>query len=628
MKKIFCLIMASVMTLGLVACKSPESSEESSKEEQIVLQESENVLLKDGKTEYGLLIDADNNDAIYTYAVDEFVTLFQMVTNQKITVVSDENQNDGKYISLGKTKLYDAKIGESYNAELKNSGCSLTVKDDDLFLYGNGSYGILNSVYVFMEKQFGFEVYAADEIVFHKASKTMKLLNFELEVAPDFDWRIQNNGELNVDKDYCRRLRLQYTSDLWTSMNGAIHNSLDVVPREENETAHPNWYSEGTKEQHQLCYSRDVPGLSDYVLEKIKEIVENNPTATDICFTQADGAEWCRCTQCADSFKKYGTDSAVLVRFMNVLAEKLETWLTQEHSNRDIKLTFFAYCKSEQAPVRQDANGKYVPMEEDLKLHEDLVVFLAPINAYWYHSLKNPTNESTLKTLEKWAAISKTVYAWFYSVNYHHYLVPYDNLNACQENYQIAKTNNVDMIYDLQQWNNPIAPDFSRLKMYIYSKLLWDVNADVVALTNNWFNNYFRDAAPIMKQFYEEEKLWYSHLINGSQILSSYVYENALGGNRVSETWPKAMVNKWNGYIDKAYQAIDYLQTENPDLYATLQERIELESVTIKNLLVHLNDDDKNLYLDDLMSSCKKLGITRYSETILLNDFYNSTLIK
>ncbi|RAZ94203.1 hypothetical protein DK853_36365, partial [Klebsiella oxytoca] len=83
-----------------------------------------------------------------------------------------------------------------------------------------------------------------------------------------------------------------------------------------------------------------------------------------ITFTIEDNEEICHCEKCRELFDKYGSNSAAVIMFINALADKLKV----DYPN--VRLLFFAYNRTEQAPNTVDANTR---------CRDNVAVYYAPI---------------------------------------------------------------------------------------------------------------------------------------------------------------------------------------------------------------------------------------------------------
>jgi hypothetical protein len=164
------------------------------------------------------------------------------------------------------------------------------------------------------------------------------------------------------------------------------------------------------------------------------------------------------------------------------------------------------------------------------------------------------------------------------------------------------------MYYEVMGYG--VASDWSRLRIYVMSKLGQDCNADVIKLTDDFFTHYFKDAAPVMKKFYDEYRAWNKHIAEMSNLTFTYLSENKIAAK---ENWPFATLNNWLGYIEEAKEAVAHYKDTDPALYTKLVDRITIESATVRYMLLKNHDkklSDSKAFARELLNDLLRLNIT------------------
>ena len=303
-------------------------------------------------------------------------------------------------LSIGETSLLqDAGVTYDKN-ELGPSGYVVQTKGNSVFMVGTTGNGSLYAVYGWLAEQFDYEYYSDGEIYIEKDIVEEKLLNVTIKERPDFDYRLTNYGEAWFDKTIARRSRFDPSGDLWVTFNDTqYHTSFDIVPPDEYATEHPDWYA-GNGEQ--LCFTRDPEGLLEVVVDRMIEGFVEFPDRNIATFTQQDHNSWCDCESCTEAYEYYGTNSAVYLKFVNKVAERVSDWVRENYDGREVLIAMFAYHRTEDAPVVETANG-YAPMhgDQELYLHKNVALFYAPIYASYYYTFNDKQNlkEATPTTL-------------------------------------------------------------------------------------------------------------------------------------------------------------------------------------------------------------------------------------
>ena len=666
MKKILCILLATVTTLTVFAsCKDNEelSSSSSSGDTEAGLEYTNYDLMKGGNTEYKIVTE----DALLyneRLAKDELIEFFSEATGETLEVVTEsqvEYSDGAKLIILGETQFTD-KTGVAFDT-IPEQGFTLKTMGSNLFVLGE-DYGLLYGVYEFLHQAFGFEFYATDEIALTRGVTDMKMPKFNFSDSPDILWRQPNYGAIIGDIKTTKRFRMMAP---WiTGQANFVHNTFgEYFLKSTYEKSHPEYYSEGTKTQ--LCYTargdaEALEAMQTIVVERIKTLInskyENGEFIGSISFTQEDNSDWCTCEACANLTTAYGTAAGTLVKFINPVAVRIREWLAEAWPGHEVNIAIFAYLKTEQAPVQQ-INGEYLParklteeelatvvdgklngetvyqpkkneeayyvVDESMYLEDNVALFYAPLGANFHFDFNHSKNAGTMETIRKWNAISEKMYFWLYSTHFSDYLIWYDSFDSMQPLYQMVKEYNGVYLFDQGRYNASVLTAFDMLKCYLNSKLAWNVDADYGKLINDFFENYFREAAVPMRKYFEGFRSWSEYLKENTNIPGQV--QTSISDKKF---WPKQVLTQWEGYIEEAYDAIAPLKNTDRAMYDKLYERIEKEGIAIR---YHLYDLHADTYdpdeLTKLRKQCKadiiRLGFPKISEGGALVDHITNT---
>lgn len=580
MKKTIAIVLILVLGLSAFGCKKSPSPQENPY--------TEYDLIANGVSDYTVVVPSDSvyNERL---ARDEIINFFYESTGVTLKTAEDTEvsySDDARLILVGDTAFTQhsgidtAALGAQY--------FTLRTVGTNVFICGGDDLGTLYGAYEFLHRAIGYEIYAPDEIAVDRNLRDRKLVNLDLTDGPDILWRTPNYGPLD-NAVTANRFRL--TRNIWMRQNGNfVHNTFsEYLPKATYEAAHDKWYS---KDGTQLCYSArgdadELKAMQDAVVARMQALVtyfyDQGQYLESLSFTHEDNAGWCTCDTCTAEKNTYGTDAAVLIHFINPVAERMRVWMEETYPGHDLTIAIFAYVKTEEAPVRRVGND-YVPVDDTVYLHDNVALFYAPYYADYYYDFHHEKNATYMETLRKWSVISDTLYLWTYSTNFLDYLAWYDSFNSMQSIYRLAKEMNAQYIFDQGRYNTSALTGFDVLKMYLNSKLAWDVDADVTALTDAFFENYFKDAAAPMRKYFDNFRSWTEYLKNYTDIsgrVNTYIYE--------AEHWPKQVLVGWLDCIDEAYAAIAPLERSDPQTYALLYDRILTESIAVRYHLIQFH---------------------------------------
>ena len=123
--------------------------------------------------------------------------------------------------------------------------------------------------------------------------------------------------------------------------------------------------------------------------------------------------------------------------------------------------------------------------------------------------------------MEDWSKIAPHLFIWDYVVNYRQYVAPFPNFNVLAENIKTFKKYNAIGIQEEAQYES-LGGEFSEMKSWVLSKLLWNPNLDTKALVAQFINDYYGPAATFIQQYFE---LCHA-LIKDDTVMGIYIDEN------------------------------------------------------------------------------------------------------
>ena len=596
---------------------------------QKTVSETDITLAKNGNSDYVVVIPENETSEAVLFAVDELRQNFFKATGATLEEKTDaeiEYSTASTILSIGQTSFLEA-AGVTYDEkELGPSGYVVQTKGNSVFMVGPTANGSLYAVYAWLSEQFDYEYYSIGETYIEKDIVEEKLLNVDIKEKPDFDYRLTNFGEAWFDDAVARRARFDPSGDLWVTFNNAqYHTSFDIVPPDVYAEEHPDWYA---RSGEQLCFTRDPEGLLEVVVERMKQGFVEFPERNLATFTQQDHNSWCDCESCTEAYEYYGTNAAVYVKFVNKVAEQVSDWVRENYNGREVLIAMFAYHRTEDAPVELTANG-YAPMhgDEELYLHKNVALFYAPIYASYYYTFNDEQNLQEATTLEKWNVLAQNLFVWMYGANFRIYIAPYNNFNSMQDNYRYLYDKGSKYLFDQQQFNQVAGTDWYKLRAYVSSNLQWQIDQDQTVLIDNFFLNYYKDAAATMKRLFDEENTWFAYLAEhkGYDGNVGYTYSMLLK----EDFWPRGLLENWLALIDQAYKDIEPLKVSNPSLHAELTNRIKMESITFRFMQVEMYSVFySESQVEEMKASLKEdtleLGFRQYNEQTAMSDYWGA----
>lgn len=621
-KKIYALFLMLLCVGCMTACKEKKVEQEPTTEQQQEetqvkqLEETGSYLVENGSSSYQIVIpkEATANLQMAATELQEFV---KQASNVTISIVSDEEVTEAdSVISLGNTTLAETMgVHVTEGDELGTSGYLIRTVGNCVAIVGdvNGDgEGVLYGVYDFLKDAIGLTFYAIDEIALED-KESIPLYKYDEVVKPTFDERSLSYFELRKDETYRKRMRM---IDLYSTPKWALYGHSQVSQILPYTEEHADWYCAGG---YQLCWSAGdemETAFANSLIEKIK----SNPEAVYFMLGQEDATKVCNCTKCLEnvSDEKYGSYSGLQIVFLNHVIEKVEAWREANAPERELRYVCFAYYFSLNAPVKEDATGNVVPYHEECTPAEELYVLFAPIEADFSLPMDDTVNKRIGQAVRDWQAIAPgRLLIYEYDTNFSNYLLNYNNFEVVQEHYELYKENGVNFMYSQGPVEVQI-PCFSEMRIFVESQLMWDLTKDYDALVDEFMEAYYKDAAPYMRKYYDYIRKIYAEYEAGG---TGQIYAS------IGDAYTQEMVEKLDGYIEEALEAIEPLRNTENELFGKLYYRIKKEELSqmwlkLNKFSLYYSEEALNDITLEFYYLCERFEIEKYAEGKDIDDMF------
>ncbi len=652
LKRTAILFLALLMAFGSFAgCNAINNSSSTSDNgnNELAIKETENYIIKDSKSDYKIVI-ADEPRGYEAYAAEELSTFIAQSSSITLPIVKESEvivNESSKLIILGETELTEqAQITAEKNT-YGARGFVIKQKDSNVYLLGGDTRGTLYAVYDFLHYEFGFEVFASNEIAIEKGVTERKLLAFDMSNIPDIPY-IQADYEYWGDENRMpgHRMRFNHHPEVFVNATGQPwHNTLDYAnpgSRAECEChkdlginyrdAHPKWYTQSEGEFHYTAHGdkEELQLLEDLIFNRMVFFIERDFNEGKfyemIGFMQEDHSNtWGQSDAPydteeghVDSVKvlkeKYGSSfaAAMLIHFINPLQERIDNYMEENWDGRKMSITIFAYLDTETAPVKM-VGGKAVPIDDSVILHPSSAIFIAPIRANYIHDYGNTGMEGII---DSWKALATNFSFWFYDYYFNTNSMLYlDSTYSLQSYFKAARDAHAQYFFI----ENPLSIEsyypFGKLKTYLISKLGWDVDLNVQALIDDFFDNYYKDAADKMQEYFNSLTAYFAYIKETTTITG---VTGSLGAD-ITGFWKESVVTGWLDIIDEAYESIEMLKYSDKASYDELYNRVLYDSLMPRYILLKhfakeaFTDETFMQEFNEWKADCAKVGVLRTS---------------
>lgn len=615
--------LVALFAFSFVACKKDKAEEDGVKFTKY-------DFIAEGKSDYKIVYPENiaYDNPVYKAARD-LNRYIQEATGISLVTVSDANieySESGKYLSLGNTSVLKGSGVETNDDLLGPSGFRIKTVGQNVVMSGAADYGTLYAAYEFLSLAFHFEPYAADEIALDKNVTSLKLPDLDVTEVPSFDYRIAKYGV--VTDDLVHLFRSNWEGQIITAVNGlTFHNSFAVLPPETYSADHSAWYSSGAE---QLCYTaHGIKAEYDAMVETASGILFNalmaNKKSNGVGFMHEDNSAWCGCEKCSAIKTEYGADSATAIMFVNDLAEATNAKLRAAGDEREITYWLFAYLATTNAPVKKTADGAYVSAGDAVDMRKNkLGIVYAPILMDYTKTMEDLSNVAYADIIKQWGALTDDVFFWGYDTVFSNYFAFQNTFGSIQTNLQAAANNNVSTVMLQGQYDTRNGTCFTNFKVYLTAKLEWDVNENYDKLFNDFFDNYFKAASETMKRLFRLHTTHFAWFANEYNVFCQGANDTV-----VAKYYPKGTVNTFMALIEQAYKDIEDLRSSDPIMYEKLYDRITLESLAYRYMLISLYssnylDSELDAMKTSFRSDCGMLGMTNYKEHSTIDGLWAS----
>ena len=316
----------------------------------------------------------------------------------------------------------------------------------------------------------------------------------KLTGTPAIANRIATYGEIRNNTAYRRGLGMVLPSEVYRT-GDVYHNAFDIMAY-----GGEDFSACKSTDGKQLCYSKkETKRIFTENLERwLEDPLKCKSEADAVVLGIEDNESWCDCPDCTGVKKRYGSDSAVMLLFIEDVAKSVNK-KREILGKKPLTFVMFAYYATSEPP-------------KGLSVGKGVGVLLAPIKMRFRSAVFAPENEKYRRQMEGWASLTSNLYAWTYNFYTRNSFITYDTFETMPILYKWLAKLGVKALYDQTESYQPVAPAWGRFKTYLQSELQWNPDADVQKLRRIWFDGYFEDHSERMEKVFTETLALYSRI--------------------------------------------------------------------------------------------------------------------
>ncbi|WP_300685164.1 DUF4838 domain-containing protein [Acutalibacter sp. 1XD8-36] len=268
-----------------------------------------------------------------------------------------------------------------------------------------------------------------------------------------------------------------------------VHSFQNIISPEEYGESHPEYFAMDengervlTRDKNQLCLSN--PEILPIAIEAVRRNLLEHPEAEIISISQNDWRLDCQCPECRRINEADGASSGTLIRFVNAIAEALE----REFPHVTFDTLAYQYTRS--APT--------------VRPRHNVAVRLCSIECCFAHPFEDccrDSNTTFVRDLRDWHKTGAQLYIWDYVTCFNYYPTPHPNWRSLQPNMRLFRENGVKGIFEQGCCAQRGSTDLNELRAYVLTKLMWNADADVDKLVEEFTDYYYGAAGKYIREY-------------------------------------------------------------------------------------------------------------------------------
>jgi Domain of unknown function (DUF4838)/Glycosyl hydrolase family 67 N-terminus len=438
-------------------------------------------LVANGQSDYSIVLQPGASPS-EQLAAEELQSYLKACTGAELAIVSERPVDSAPMIVLGCGPVSEALGVKPDPEDLGEQGYLVQTVAPHLVIAGTSAAGTLYGVYDFIEEHLGVRWYApgvtkTPEVVEVKLPEVTRL------VKPAFLWRQTSYAWPGKDAAFMAHARCNaggggadHPYGIQHAHDGRAHSYFRFIGTGEFFDEHPEYFSEigGVRlgVETQLCLTN--PEVLDIVTERMLKRMADLPGHRQHNFSQMDYYNYCECDTCRAMNEQYGTTGGTQFWFVNELAKRT----SQEFPDKLIGT--LAYTFTEEPP-------------RGMRMHPNVAVWLCHMfpSCQSHPVATCPNNADYKRRATAWAKQCSHVYIWHYPVDFAHYYSPFPNLRAMAADMRFYRDIGVEGVYLQAMGHTGGGGEFSLLRPYYGTKLLWNPDQDADAILRDFLQGYY-----------------------------------------------------------------------------------------------------------------------------------------
>ncbi len=445
------------------------------------------------------IVVSDDSIPAEKYAAEELQRLYAEASGRRIPIQAVADSGALGRILVGQSAAADAESISFRPSRYGPEDIRIVIAEGEIVIAGGRPRGTLYGVYTFAEDYLGVRFLTADHTHVPRLPESRLMSAVDRTYSPPIPWRYTYYGENHDHHDFAVRLRQNAIAadEKYGGLSDQRlinHSVSGLLPWSKYGAQHPEYFClrDGKRPtkllghqtyEIQPCFSN--PEARRIMLGALREQIKREyPKWKGFSVSQDDNDEFCTCPDCAAKDEKAGCHTGQLLDFVNWIAGEI----AKEYPDVTIGTLIYQWSRT---PLKNMKPARNVKLQ------------LCSIECCQIHPIDDPScplNKPFQEDLAGWAKLSDNIAIWNYNVNFQNYLVPCPNLFNLTRNVRYFQANHARGIF-MQAAAGTEGAEFSELRNYIISNLLWDPSRDGEMLMQEFLTLHYGPAAPPIRRF-------------------------------------------------------------------------------------------------------------------------------
>lgn len=422
------------------------------------------TLIQNGQSRYTIVIPKKAGNKVEK-AAKELQAYLEKTSNTTLTVTSSSQKPDGPCIFVGWPE--EDHPMDPHRIMNRTEGVNI-------LLTGGSDQSTLYAVYTFLEKYAHIRFYSPQAEHVPQSSILRVPATMNDYFIPAITTRTVHSKLFYEHPDFATKLKVTTEAFPGYVPEARVHTFHRFMPETEYYSSHPEYYAlrNGRRIPTQLCLTH--PKVYAIVKERVSDLLQHHPDASVISVSQDDNTQYCQCKKCEAINQKEGSPAGAVIDFVNRIARAFP----------DKQISTLAYQYTRQAP-------------QHIKPEPNVLITLCSIECDRSAPISEKCSDFATD-LREWGNITDNIRIWDYTTQFTNFLAPFPNLHTLQPNIQLFRDNHAKWVFE-QHSHNP--SELFELRSYLTAKLLWEPDANVDSLRNDFLKGYYQNAAPFVEKY-------------------------------------------------------------------------------------------------------------------------------